>query len=66
MEVYVDDLLVRTRESANHVTDLAEAFNVLRAYKMQNLVKCASGVFSRKFLGFLIPQRGIEADPKNI
>lgn len=58
MEIYVDDLRDKSRESLNHVMDLSKAFSVLRAYKMHlNPVKCALGVSSRKFLEFLISKK---------
>ena len=54
---YVDNLLVKMRDSANHVTVLVKAFEVLRKYKMRlNPAKYAFGVSSEKFLGFLISQ----------
>ncbi|XP_042962726.1 uncharacterized protein LOC122297003 [Carya illinoinensis] len=62
MEVYVDDLLVKSKEPAQHLVDLRTAFEVLRHYKMRlNPWKCAFEVQSRKFLGFIVSERGIEA-----
>lgn len=67
MEVYVDDMLVKSVTSSNHVADLAEAFNTLRKYHMKlNPQKCAFGVDSGKFLGFLVSHRGIEANPDKV
>ena len=67
MEVYIDDLLVKTQDLANHITDLAEAFNVLQTCKMiLNQAKCIFSVSSGKFLGFLISKRGIEANLEKI
>ncbi len=55
MEVYVDDMLVKSRIAKDHVADLDEAFSTLRRYQMKvNPVKCAFGVTSGKFLGFVI------------
>ena len=46
-----------------HLVDLQETFDTLRRYKMKlNLRKCAFGVASGKFLGFMVSQRGIEAN----
>ena len=67
MEVYVDDMLVKSREAKTHLTDLQEAFDTLRRYKMKlNLAKCLFGVSSGKFLGFMVSRRGIEVNPENV
>ncbi|XP_022843425.1 uncharacterized protein LOC111366981 [Olea europaea var. sylvestris] len=51
----------------NHITDLKEVFSTLRKYNMElNPTKCAFGVASGKFLGFMITNRGIEANPDKI
>lgn len=47
--------------------DLRETFNILRKYQMKlNLAKCVFGVSSGKFLGFMVSQRGIEANPGKV
>ena len=67
VEVYVDDMLVKSKEEENHLDDLRETFNMLRQYNMKlNPSKCAFGVFSGKFLGFMVSQRGIEANPEKV
>ena len=67
MEVYVDDMLVKSKSSRNHVADLEETFGALRKYRMKlNPTKCAFGVTSGKFLGFMVSGRGIEANPEKI
>src|SRR5262249_47336376 len=67
MEVYVDDMLVKSTEASAHLADLEETFNTLRQYKLKlNPAKCAFGVQSGKFLGYLVTQRGIEANPEKI
>lgn len=67
VEVYVDDMLVKTRTADQHVDRLAEMFAILRQYKMRlNPTKCVFGVESGKFLGFMVSQRGIEANPEKI
>ncbi|KAL0411957.1 UNVERIFIED_CONTAM: hypothetical protein Slati_3785400 [Sesamum latifolium] len=64
IEVYVDDMLVKSKEARNHVVDLEETFYVLRKYKLKlNPAKCAFGVRGGRFLGFMVTQRGIEANP---
>ena len=64
MEVYIDDMLVKSIKSELH-THLAEAFQVLKSYNMK-LAKCAFGVSAGKFLGFIVNNRGIEANPNKI
>ena len=47
--------------------DLKETFNTLRPYSMKlNPSKCAFGVSSRKFLGFMFSQKGIKANPEKV
>ena len=55
VEVYVDDMLVKIKDEANHLDDLKETFNTLCKYNMKlNLTKCVFTVVSRKFLGFMV------------
>ena len=62
MEVYVDNMLIKSKEELTHLDDLRETFATLRQYQMKlNPSKCAFGVASGKFLGFMVSQRGIEA-----
>nr|XP_018685521.1 PREDICTED: uncharacterized protein LOC108953541 [Musa acuminata subsp. malaccensis] len=64
MEVYVNDMIVKSREAGTHLVDLAEAFATLRKFGMRlNPAKCAFGVTSGKFLEFIVHQRGIDANP---
>ena len=61
MEVYIDDMLVKSVKAGLHVNHLVEAFQVLKGYKMKlNLTKCAFEVSAGKFLGFIVNSRGIE------
>nr|XP_010930438.1 uncharacterized protein LOC105051606 [Elaeis guineensis] len=67
MEAYVDDMLVKSRTAPNHVVDLQETFNTLRQFQMKlNRAKCAFGVTTGKFFGFMILRRGIEINPEKI
>ncbi|KAL5555727.1 hypothetical protein UlMin_037963 [Ulmus minor] len=67
MEVYVDDMLVKSLKADEHIDNLRESFEVLCEYKMKlNPAKCAFGVTSGKFLGFMVNHRGIEANPAKI
>ena len=63
MEVYVDDILVKSVKAELHIIHLAEAFQVLKSYNMKlKPSKCAFGVSAGKFLGFIVNNRGIEAN----
>ena len=67
MEVYIDDMLVKSTTTELHIAHLSEAFQILREYNMKlNPVKCAFGVSSGKFLSFIVNNRGIEANPDKI
>ena len=67
VEVYVDDMLVKSKEEEDHLDDLKETFNTLRQYNMKlNPSKYAFGVSFGKFLSFMVSQRGIEANPERV
>ncbi|KAJ9555097.1 hypothetical protein OSB04_009711 [Centaurea solstitialis] len=67
MEVYIDDMLVKSERSIDHVAHLKQSFDILRQYKMKlNPTKCSFGVRAGKFLGYLVTQRGIEASPEQV
>ena len=67
VQVYVDDMLVKSRREEEHLEDLRETFNTLRSYNMKlNPGKCTFGVTTGKFLGYMVSQRGIEANPDKI
>ena len=60
MEVYIDDMLVKSIKAELHVDHLAESFQVLKDYKMKlNLTKRAFGVSVGKFLSFIVNRCGI-------
>ena len=55
MDVYIDDMLVKSKERPDHTTQLQHAFELLRAYGMKlNPTKCAFGVSAGRFLGFMM------------
>ena len=55
MEVYVDDMLVKSKEELVHLDDLKETFTTLKQYQMKlNPAKCIFGIASGKFLGFMV------------
>ena len=60
-------MLVKSRREEDHLEDLRETFDILRSYNMKlNLGKCIVRVTVGKFLGFMVSQRGIEANLDNI
>ena len=60
-------MLVKSLDEGKHLDDLQETFNTLKRYNMKiNPSKCAFGVALGKFLGFMVSQRGIEANPEKI
>jgi hypothetical protein len=64
VEVYIDDMIVKSIYEEDHPRDLHAVFNTLRLHRLKlNTSKCAFGVGSRKFLGFMVTQRGIKANP---
>ena len=57
VEVYVDDMLVKSRDKVDHLNDLEETFNTLQKYKMKlNPAKCVFVVALGKFLGLMVSQ----------
>ena len=64
---YVDDIIVKSRKKETLLDDLKETFDNLRVYKMMlNPAKCVFGVPASKLLGFLVFERGIEANLEKI
>ena len=67
MEVYIDDMLIKSKERPDHATHLQQVFDLFGTYDMKlNLAKCAFGVNAGRFLGFMMTQRGIEANPSQL
>ena len=67
MEIYIDDMVVKSKLSQTHLEDLKETFRILRLHKLRlNASKCAFRVGSGKFLGFMVSHRGIEVNPDQI
>ena len=67
VEVYVNDMLVKSLDEEKYLDDLQETFDTLRRYNMKlNPSKCAFRVSSGKFLGFMVSHRGIEVNPGKI
>ncbi|XP_075669811.1 uncharacterized protein LOC142639535 [Castanea sativa] len=67
MEAYIDDMVVKSKVTEDHLTDLADSFETLWKHHLKlNASKCAFGVSSGKFLGYLVTHRGIEVNPDQI
>ena len=67
VEVYVDDIVVKSHQSDLFLQDLDGVFQSLRAHKMMlNPEKCVFGVAAGKLLDFLVSHQGIEAIPEKI
>ncbi|XP_030959341.1 uncharacterized protein LOC115981328 [Quercus lobata] len=67
VEVYIDDMVVKSKLVADHIRDLGEVFRILRKYKLLlNASKCSFGVGSGKFLSYMVTHRGIEVNPDQI
>ncbi|XP_072090523.1 uncharacterized protein [Arachis hypogaea] len=65
LEVYIDDVLAKTDSGDQLISDLKVIMNTLRKHQMRlNPTKCAFGMEAGKFLGFMITQRGVEANPE--
>ncbi|XP_057452841.1 uncharacterized protein LOC130744695 [Lotus japonicus] len=64
VEVYIDDIIVKTPKGGDHAADLAVVFEQLKKHNMRlNPDKCTFGVRSGKFLGYMLTNRGIELNP---
>jgi hypothetical protein len=67
VEVYIDDIVVKSASLDSHLVDLRLAFEKTHQYGLKmNPLKCAFGVSASKFLGFIIHEHGIEIDPKHV
>ena len=67
VEVYIDDMVVKSNLVSEHVMNLTNIFKILREYKLRlNASKCSFGVGSGKFLGYMVTHRGIEINPDQI
>ncbi|GAA0164656.1 hypothetical protein LIER_20243 [Lithospermum erythrorhizon] len=67
MEIYVDDMLVKSKEKGHHLVNFKETFEQLRSSRLRiNLEKCSFGVTLGKFLGYMMRERGIKPNPDKI
>ena len=64
IEVYLDDMVVKSKVVSEHVEDLRNVFEILRKHRLcLNASKCSFSVGSGKFLGYMVTYRGIEINP---
>ena len=67
VEVYIDDMVVKSKLVSEHLADLTNIFEILMRYKLRlNASKCFFGVGSGKFLGYMVTYRGIEVNADQI
>ena len=67
VEVYIDDMLIKSVRKANHIEDLREVLGVLRSNKLRlNALKCIFRVSSGKFLGHMVSYNGVKSNPDQI
>ena len=67
IEIYIDDMVVKSKVVLKHLGDLGNIFEILRKYKLRlNAFKCLFGVGSSKFLGYMVTHRGIEVNPDQL
>jgi hypothetical protein len=67
LEVYIDDVVVKSNNMDDHLADLCFALERMRQYGLKmNQLKCAFGVSASKFIGFIIHEHGIKIDPTKI
>jgi hypothetical protein len=67
VEVYIDDIVIKSASLDSHLADLHLAFEKMRQYGLKmNPLKCVFGVSASKFLGFIIHEYGIKIDPKRV
>ena len=67
IEIYIDDMVVKSKMISEHLGDLRVIFKILRKYKLRlNASKCSFGLGSGKFLSYMVTYRGIEVNPDQI
>ena len=67
IEIYIDNMLVKSKVKSDHVNDLENIFDILRMYKLRlNASKCSFGVESGKFLSYMVTHRVIKVNPNQI
>ena len=63
IEIYMDDMVVKSKLESEHINDLSNIFEILRRHKLQlNAFKCSFGIGSGKFLGYMVTYHGIRVN----
>ena len=67
IEVYIDDMVVKSKIVSKHIGDLTNIFKILKGHKLHlNASKCSFGVGSSKFLGYMVTHWGIKVNPDQV
>ena len=67
IEIYMDNMVVKSKLESEHINDLGNIFKILKRHKLRlNASKCSFGVGSGKFLGYMVTHRGIGVNPDQI
>ena len=67
IEVYINDMMVKSKVASELIDDLENIFGILRKYKLRlNVAKCSFSVGPGKFLGYMVTHREIKVDPNQI
>ena len=67
IEVYIDDMVMKSKVVSKHIGDLGNIFEILRKHELHlDASKCSFGVGSSKFLGYMVTHRGIKVNPDQI
>ena len=67
IEIYIDDMVVKSKVTSEHMKDLGNIFEILRKHKLRlSASKCSFGVGLGKFLGYMVMHRGIKVNSDQI
>ena len=67
IEVYINDMVVKSKKVSKHIGDFTNIFEIPRGHKLHlNASKCSFGVGSGKFLGYMVTHQGIEVNLNQI
>ena len=67
LKVYVDDMIVKSKDRGSHTINLRKFFERIKGYRLRlNPQNCTFGVTTRKLLGFLVSDKGIEVDSSRL
>ena len=67
IEVYIDNMVVKSKVVSEYLGDLVNIFEILKEHKLRLIAsKCSFGVGSGKFLSYMVTYRGIEVNPNQV